>query len=221
MLIGIDASRALRAQRTGTENYSLQLIRRLLALDSQHRFVLYCDRPTPPELFGDGIANFEVRVITFPRLWTHIRLALEVTRHQPDLLFVPSHVLPWYHPCSSVVTVHDLGFRHFPQAHTRFDRWYLDLSTRFNARSATCVLADSLATKGDLTRLYGVDPERVTVVYLGRDESLAPVEDRERVTALQQRLGITLAGQPSPYLLHVGTLPVSYTHLTLPTTPYV
>ena len=29
MLIGIDASRALRARRTGTENYSLQLIRHI------------------------------------------------------------------------------------------------------------------------------------------------------------------------------------------------
>ena len=52
MLIGIDASRALRARRTGTENYSLQLIRHLLALDSGHRFRLYCDRPLPAAASG-------------------------------------------------------------------------------------------------------------------------------------------------------------------------
>ena len=32
MIIGIDASRALRARRTGTERYSLEIIRHLLAL---------------------------------------------------------------------------------------------------------------------------------------------------------------------------------------------
>jgi hypothetical protein len=32
MLIGIDASRALRAQRTGTERYALEIIQHLLAL---------------------------------------------------------------------------------------------------------------------------------------------------------------------------------------------
>ena len=52
MLIGIDASRALRARRTGTENYSLQLIRHLLRQNSGHAFRLYCHQPPPPDLFA-------------------------------------------------------------------------------------------------------------------------------------------------------------------------
>lgn len=214
VLIGIDASRALRARRTGTENYSLQLIRHLLALGGVHRFRLYCDQPPPAGLFGysdlAGPAGWpgrvELRVIPFPRLWTHLRLGAEVTRHPPDLLFVPSHVLPLLHPRRSVVTVHDLGYRHFPLAHRRLDRWYLDASTRFNARTAAHVLADSQVTKDDLVRAYGADPQRITVVYLGRDESLAPVTDGQRLAALQERLGIWDAAGPRPYLLYVGTL---------------
>ena len=38
--IAIDASRTTVAQRTGTENYALQLIRAMLDLDTPHRFVL-------------------------------------------------------------------------------------------------------------------------------------------------------------------------------------
>ena len=41
MLIGIDASRATIARRTGTETYSLNLIRALIGLHSGHRFRLY------------------------------------------------------------------------------------------------------------------------------------------------------------------------------------
>jgi glycosyltransferase involved in cell wall biosynthesis len=207
MLIGIDASRALRARRTGTETYSLQLIRHLLALNSGHSFRLYCDQPIPTELHD--LATFpavEIRVIRFPRLWTHLRLSAEVMMHAPDVFFVPSHVLPLLHPRRSVVTVHDLGYRAFPEAHRPLSRWYLHAGTCFSARTAAHTLADSQATKDDLVRHCAVDPARVTVVYLGRDDSLSPVADPAALFQVQERLGITRQGQSRPYVLTVGTL---------------
>ncbi len=48
MLIGIDASRATAVLRTGTEVYSLVLIRELLSLGKGHRFRLYFNRPAIP-----------------------------------------------------------------------------------------------------------------------------------------------------------------------------
>jgi glycosyltransferase involved in cell wall biosynthesis len=207
MLIGIDASRALRAQRTGTETYSLQLIRHLLALNSPHQFRLYCDRPFPATLQDiAGSDQVEIRVIPFPRLWTHLRLSAEVLARPPDVLFVPAHVLPLLHPRRSVVTVHDLGYYAFPQAHRRLSRWYLRAGTRFSARTARHVLTDSQATKDDLQRHCAVDPVQVTVVPLGRDEALAPVTDTARLLQLQERLGVNRDGTRRRYLLYVGTL---------------
>ena len=116
MLIGIDASRAVVAQRTGTEAYSLHLIRALLDLAPAHRFRLYLNAPAPAGLFAG--AQCELRTIPFPRLWTHVRLSAEMLRQPPDVLFVPAHVLPLVHPRRSVVTVHDLGHRYHPEAHT-------------------------------------------------------------------------------------------------------
>lgn len=211
MLIGIDASRALRARRTGTENYSLQLIRHLLRQDGGHTIRLYCHQPPPPDLFVRNettahAAAPQVRVIPLPRLWTHVRLSVEMLTSPPDLLFVPSHVLPAVHPRRSVVTVHDLGYHWFPEAHTRASRRQLDLSTRFNAATAAHVLADSQATKDDLCRVHGTDPDRVTVVHLGRDESMQPVHDPQHLRQVRVKLGIDRDGQERPYLLYVGTL---------------
>ena len=62
MLIGIDASRALRAQRTGTEHYSLEIIQHLLALPetTQHRLRLYVDQAIPADsTLLRAIAAFE------------------------------------------------------------------------------------------------------------------------------------------------------------------
>jgi glycosyltransferase involved in cell wall biosynthesis len=202
MLIGIDASRAVVARPTGTEVYSRRLIQALLELESQqtpvrHVFRLYL-RDAPP---ADAFPGADLRVIPFPRLWTHIRLSWEMTRRPPDALFVPAHVLPPIHPGASLVTIHDLGYLYFPQAHPRLQRLYLDLSTRWNARAAACIVADSKATKADLVARYRTPPEKIVVAYPGYDDTLAPVRDPAVIEAAKARYGI--AGD---YLLYLGTL---------------
>jgi glycosyltransferase involved in cell wall biosynthesis len=203
MLIGIDASRATITRRTGTETYSLHLIRALIGLDSGLRFRLYTNGTSSAGLSWEGVspAGVEVRAMPFPRLWTHLRLSTEMLTRPPDVLFVPAHVLPLIHPRRSVVTVHDLGYLYYPEAHRLLDRLYLDWSTRWNARQAAAVLADSAATKADLVRAYGVEEARVHVVYLGRDEALAPVRDLALLAQVRERYGLA-----ARYLLYVGTL---------------
>ena len=95
MIIGIDASRALRAQRTGTERYSLELINALLDLNSEHTIRLYA--PTRPK-FDLFRPNADIVVLPGQRLWTHTRLGPHTRRHPPDVLFVPAHVLPIRRP---------------------------------------------------------------------------------------------------------------------------
>mgnify|MGYP001813947866 CR=1 FL=1 len=198
MLIGIDASRATAARRTGTEVYSLHLIRALLARGAGHRFRLYFNRAPAPGLFPMGA---DCRVMPLPRLWTHLRLSREMQSAPPDVLFVPSHVLPLVHPPRSVVTVHDLGYHYYPETHTLFQNAYLRWSTRYNARTARCVLADSEATRQDLLRYYEVPEERIVVAHPGRDETLAPVRDPQILRKVRSRYGLN-----APYFLYIGTL---------------
>jgi len=205
VFIGVDASRAVSPHPTGTEIYSRRLIQALLGLGSCHRFRLYFR--TPPSDGGAlslsmwAFRDAERRIIPFPRLWTHLRLSWEMARRPPDLLFVPAHILPPIRPRLSLVTIHDLGYLHFPRAHPLFQRLYLDLSTRWNAHVATHLLADSEATKADLVVCYGVPPEKVTVAYPGYDEDLAPVHDPAAIAAVKARYGIS-----GDYFLYLGTL---------------
>lgn len=199
MLIGIDASRLTVARRTGTEAYALHLTRALVGLDSPHTFRLYF-RDAPPARWLP-LDRVERRMIPFPRLWTHLRLSAELLTRRVDVLFVPAHVLPLVHPCPSVVTVHDLGYLRFPDAHPAGERRYLDWSTRFSARHATRLLADSCATRDDLVRHYRIPSAKIVVAYPGRDESLAPVRDRESLAAVRRAYDL-----PRDYLLHVGTV---------------
>jgi glycosyltransferase involved in cell wall biosynthesis len=193
--------------RTGTEHYAAALLEALAALPEAAAwpFVLYVNLPderTAVERLGfDLPPAWSVRAIPFPRLWTHARLSAEMVVRQPGVLFVPSHVVPLAHPRRTVVTVHDLGYLSYPEAHTRFSRLYLHLSTMYSARAARRVIAISKATRRDLVERYRIDPGKIRVVYHGRDEAFVPVRDEEATRAIAAKYGIEGA-----YCLHVGTL---------------
>ncbi len=201
MLIGVDASRATRTQRTGTETYSAELVRRLPDFLRGHRIRFYA--PTPPDddlTSATGAAEW--RVMPFPRLWTHARLSLEMARNAPDVLFVPAHVIPLVHPRRCVVTVHDLGYLAYPQTHPAFSRWYLTVSTRWNVRVAAHVIADSQATRRDLHAHLHVNPAKVSVVYPGYDaQRFQPVRDERRIEQARAKYGIG-----ERYVLYLGTV---------------
>ena len=115
-VIGIDASRAVLAQRTGTEHYSASLLRALSELPEarERPATLYVNLRNPQSairnLQFDLPPAWRVRAIPFPRLWTHLRLSWEMLTRPPRTLFVPSHVVPLWHPRRTVVTIHDLGY---------------------------------------------------------------------------------------------------------------
>lgn len=195
MRIAIDASRTTSARVTGTERYALQLTRALIDLDSTHHFWLYFRDAPPPDLFPSD-ERVVTRLLRQPRLWTHTAFAAALWRDRPDVTFVPAHSLPLIAPGRMAVTVHDLGFRYFPEAHPWWPRLYLHLSTAFSARRAGVILADSRATAADLTRFYGTPPGKIRVVYPGVD---APRIDN--LAAVRRKYGL-----PERYFLFLGTL---------------
>lgn len=136
MLIGIDASRANRRHKSGTEWYSYYLIRALAEIDKKNKYILYTDTPLCEGLSdlttnadnktfitsvrANGMQpvrsphnNIKAKVLRWPWrfFWTQGRLSLEMLFNRPDILFVPAHALPLIHPKKSVVTIHDIGFR--------------------------------------------------------------------------------------------------------------
>ncbi len=202
MEIGIDASRLAVGQRTGTENYAYQVIRGLFRADRTNRYTLYFNRPPAAGVFDSLPPRWKLRPIPFPRLWTHLRLSVEMLLHRPRLLFVPAHVVPLIHP-RTVVTIHDLGYLFYPEAHGRFSGWYLRASTRWSARQARLVIAVSEATARDVVKYGGVKRDKVRVVHHGYDPRFQPITDAAPIAAAKQRIGL-LAGEQ--YVLYVGTL---------------
>lgn len=194
MVIGIEAERANAAQKTGVENYAQQLIVHLAKIDAVNRYVLYL-RSAPQDWFLKLPKNFTVKVMPFPFFWTQLRVSWEMLVHPPEVLLIPASALPFIHPKKTVVTVHDLAWKYYPETFNASTRWFLDWSTGFAARRAQAMIAVSQATKKDLIKFYGVQGDKIKVIYHGFDTSV-----------LENEIGSLPPGLPEDFVLYLSTL---------------
>ncbi|MEK7105309.1 MAG: glycosyltransferase family 1 protein [Patescibacteria group bacterium] len=161
---GIDVCPATRRQKTGTEWYTVHLV---AAMQQQLKD-------------GEKILLYSPETLRWPfkRLWTQGRLAFEMLRRPPDVLFVPSHVVPWVHPKKTVTTIHDIGFVRRPDLYDAKSRHYLETTTKFAVKHCAKLLTPSEFTKQEVVDVYHVDPEKIIVTPLapGQIATIDPVE---------------------------------------------
>ncbi len=195
MIIGFDGSRAFTDKKTGTENYSFQLLKALSKIDSHNNYIIYTRSGV--NIGKNWPNNFQFSIVNFQFLWTQIGLAKQTFQDKLDVLFIPAHTSPLIHKpgLKTVVTVHDLGAEYLPKMHQLKQQLYLKYITKYQLRSATKLIAVSKATKEDLLKKAGVDEKKIEVVYEGFDKKLfKPTIPDVLVTSLRQ------------YYLFVGTI---------------
>ncbi|MCK4592119.1 glycosyltransferase family 4 protein [Candidatus Parcubacteria bacterium] len=166
MKIGIDASRAFIEKKTGTEEYSYQLIKNLTKIDiSPYQIFLYVKNNSKIDF--DLPKNFIVKKICYNKLWTQFGLSLEMKKNTVDTLFVPSYSIPIIHPKNTIVTIHGLEFKHYPESYSLKEKFFLELNTLISVKWSSKIIVPSESTKKDLIRFYGVESDKVKVVYHG------------------------------------------------------
>lgn len=211
MLIGIDASRAFVNERTGTEEYSYQLIKEMVRLlSSKNDELVLFVRPGARLPSWSKKKRVYIREIKLPYLWTQLGLAASSwgrygkRKRRLDVLWVPAHTLPVlrWPGLKTVVTIHGLEYQWLPEYRNLLQRWYLPLSTYYAARQADKLIAVSQNTKNELVAETGIEGAKVEVVMEGvvsRIEQQASRATRESVLRQYQL-------EKGSYILFVGSL---------------
>ncbi len=160
-ILGIDASRSAHESPTGVERYSTEIIAAILKLVKGEEVRLY----TPAWI--DGFPKKLQRRIRMPRFWTLLRLSWEMFFHKPDILFVPSHGLPFFCPERTFITIHDVAFERHPAAYRWSQRMYLKWITGRAVRRASGIFVPSIQVKEDMIKYYSANKKSVHVVPHG------------------------------------------------------
>ncbi len=215
MLIGINAQKLFATQdyrNAGISRYIGGLVRHLPRLPGDERYLLYTGPHVRawPDLESARLRIASTRLPTthpvLRILWEQTALAALAARDGIDLLHCPQNVRPLGATVAVVVTIHDLTFIRYPDRFDPLRRRYLATFTRYSARHAARVLADSDATRRDVVAAFGLPADRVHVVYPGVDEDFRPYDprhpaDRKALQAFRARHQL-----PERFILYLGTL---------------
>ncbi len=207
--IAIDYTPAYE-QGGGIGRLTRELIAALARLDDDHAyrlFVMGAGRTPLPPRPGERFAWRGTRITPkwWARVWGRAQLPLpvEAITGRVDLYHATDFLLPPTLPGTrTLLTVHDLSYVRVPESANPSLRAYLDAVVPRSARRADQVLADSQATKDDLTALYGIPPEKITVILSGVDPHFRRIEDESARAAVREKYALGTR----PYIFAVGTV---------------
>lgn len=114
--------------------------------------------------------------------------------HAHEHLLIPLRGVP------TVLTVHDLIYKIFPQHHKRLNHIYLNHAMPLFVKRADHIITISEASKRDLMNFYGTPSEKITVIYEAADTDFQP-PDPDHIEAVRQQYNL-----PEQFLLVVGTI---------------
>ena len=201
MRIGFDAKRLFN-NFTGLGNHSRTTIDILARQFPKCGLHLYTPR-IPDNDISRRYASMPQCIVHTPRgvlrgsLWRTFGMAEEVSLDSIDVFHGLSNELPLglrRRGVPSVVTIHDVAFRTFPDMYHWQDRLIYDKKWEYACKSASRIIAISQCTKRDIVRFYGVDEKKISVVYQPVNSIYyGPLPDTDKA-------------RTEPYMLYVGSV---------------
>ena len=206
MKIAFDAKRLFH-NTTGLGNYSRTLVRGLHTYFPENIYELFTPKLSEKAEYDFFTQNFAVH--TAPKympkpLWRSRFMTHDLLRRTVDLYHGLSHELPFgieKTGIPTIVTIHDLIYKFFPEDFPLIDRSVYERKWRHACNNATAIIATSQATKNDIVRYFGTGEERIHVVYQTCDEHFEQRAAPAHIEECKRRLNI-----PDTYILYVGSI---------------
>lgn len=189
-------------RHAGVSRYIDNLLRNLVCEGLEGDYTVFLSQRSALTLpYRQIRSRFPTHSPWFRIFWEQCLLPVRLRSLGIELLHSPVNIQPMFLPCKGVVTVTDLSFVAFPESFKPFQRFYQTFFTRLSARRATHLIAISAHTAHDLSRLWGISAERISVAYPGVDDAYHPIVEPSVVSTFCCRRGL-----PDKFFLFVGTL---------------
>lgn len=197
MKIGFDAKR-LYNNFTGLGNYSRTLVTNLLRLYPDDQIVLYTPKLKIKPINGTQTITPRKRKLT----WRNWGVKKDIVSEQIEIYHGLSHDLPFgIHKTGvkSVVTIHDVCYRTYPDMFPLIERLIYSVKYRYSCRYADKIIAISQSTKADIIKYFGTPSEKIEVIYQSINPIFYTQQSDPKKTIRNYKL-------PEKYILYVGSI---------------
>ncbi len=205
MKIAVNTRFLLKGKLEGIGVFTHESLQRITRAHPEHEFIFIFDRPYDKSfIYSDNITPVVIpppaRHPLLWYLWFEWALPYVLRKHQPDVLLSPDGYLSLSSSIPTLLVLHDLAFEHFPEyVPGLVGKYYKHYTPKF-ARHARRIATVSEYTKQDVVQLYGIQPDKVDVVYNGVKDVYKPL-----ATEAQQAIRDQYT-QGQPFFIYVGSI---------------
>jgi len=213
MIIGVDLRPINTGEKSGVEEYIVNLLAHLFLIDQKNQYKLFINSFSPPKLnFGklSKFKNARLYFFSYPNkalnsAFTFLKFpCLDRMLGGVDLFFSPNLIFTHLsRNCRQVITFHDLSFERYPEFFSLKRRlWHKLILPREAASEASGIIAASCSTAADLQELYQAPPEKIKVIYSGVLNKFKPRPKNDSdVSAVRRKYNL-----PRRFILYLGTI---------------
>jgi glycosyltransferase involved in cell wall biosynthesis len=205
MVIAVNTRLLLQNRLEGIGWFMHENLRRITARHPEHNFLFLFDRPFSSEfVYGDNVLPLVVppptRHPVLWYLWFERILPGILKKHGAEIYVGPDGFMPLRSEIPCHITIHDINFHHRPGDLPRITRVYYQRYFKRFANRSQRIATVSVYSKNDISNSYGIDPDKIDVVYNGVNEIYSPLspEEAERYRAMNT------SGRP--YFIFVGAM---------------
>lgn len=204
--IGFDAKRLFN-NFTGLGNYSRSLLQNLPQRNPDFEFHLYTpsiNRELDSNYFQSDLFNVHLPASAINIAWRSFDIANDLIKDKIDLYHGLSNEIPFNFPknkIKSVVTIHDLIFKIYPNTYPLVDRLIYNLKCKYACKHADLILACSESSKNDICNFYSTNPDKIKVLY----QSCNPEFKIQKNSAHKKSI-LDKYKLPNQFYLYVGSI---------------
>ena len=185
MKIAINCRLLLKNKLEGIGWYSFEIVSRMVKNNPEHDFYLLFDRPYHKDFV---FAKNVIPIVLSPQsrhpflwfLWFEFAVSKFLRKNKIALFFSPDGYLSLKTNVKTILTIHDLNFEHFPKQLPFLTRIYYKYFTPKFCNKAEEIITVSEASKKDIINQYGIESEKISVIYNGANCKYLPIEEYEK-----------------------------------------
>lgn len=210
MIVGFDGKRAV-ANFTGLGNYSRFVIGALSNKFQNELYKVFAPKRKNNKEFSTLLKKSTIDLYPqskfaklMPSVWRSKLILKDLKRENVEIFHGLSGELPFgisKTDIKSVVTIHDLIFRHYPQYYKAIDRTIYNYKFRRACKEADKIIAVSNCTKRDIIAYYNIPEEKIVTIYQGCHPNFKAEPNEELIKEVCTKYNL-----PKRYIACVGTI---------------
>ena len=212
MKIGIDVRCLSEGRRTGVEEYTINLLKKVFKKDKRNSYILFLNSWKKPEVdltWTEKYPNVSIKIFKIPNKFLNLSFwylrwpKLDKMLGEVEVIFMPNiNFIAVSKKTKLILTVHDLSFEYFPETFSWKRRlWHIFVNPRNLIRRANKIIAVSKSTKNDIVNRYEILANKITVIYNGVSEKLQVVDKNElKLLEIKEKYKL-----PFKFILFLGT----------------